>query len=124
MTDFDLITNYLCNVYIGKDTSYAVNNLSEDYLCHCSSGTKNKAETIALIKKYIKKHPVYSITYSVESKDEDKIALCVYFQCREKEKFLGFTFGENDRIYKHIRSFKVKNGMITESWEELAEEEY
>lgn len=124
MTDFDVITNYLCNVYIGKDISYAEKNLPDDYICHCSSGTKNKAETIALIKKYINKHPVYSITDSVESHDEDKITLCVYFQCREKEKILGFTVSESDRVYKHIRSFRVKDGVITESWEEFTEEEY
>ena len=121
MLSCDIALRFLEEAYIEKNYSYAENHLSDDYICHCSAGTKNKAETIALLKKYLKKHPVKKIYTTVEYSDEEQVTFNILFECREKEKFLGLTVGENERYYKHIKTFKVKDGIITESWDKISE---
>lgn len=122
MSPCDIAFRFLEEAYIGKNYSYVEKHLSDDYICHCSSGTKNKAQAIALLKKYLKKHPVKKIYTTVEYSDEEKTTLNILFECKEKEKFLGFTVGETEKHYRHIKTFKVVNGIITESWDETSED--
>ena len=124
MTLFDTVIRVLEEVYIAKNFSYAENHLPENYVCHFFSGTKNKAEAIALAKKYAKKHDIKKIYSTVDSSDEETITLNILLECQEKEKFLGFTVGENTTVHRHLKTFKVKNGIITESWDESPESEY
>lgn len=118
MTSFDTVFRFLEESYIGKNFSYAESHLANDYVCHCSAGTKNKPESLSLLKSYLKRHPVKKIYTTVEYSDEEKVTLNILFECNEKEKFLGFCVGEHVAIYRHIKTFIVKNGMITESWDE------
>ena len=115
MLSCDIVFRFLQEAYLSKNFSYVENHLSDDYICHCSAGTINKNEAIRLLKKFLKKHPAYRVTIQVDSSDEENISLCVYLDCREKEKFLGITVAENDRIYKFHKTFKLKNGIIIES---------
>ena len=121
MSAYDIVFRFLEEAYIGKNYSYVEEHLSDDYICHCSSGTKNKTEAIALLKKYLRKHPVKKIYSTIEFSDEEKVSLNILFECSEKEKFLGFTVGETKCYYKHIKTFKVKDGIITESRDETSE---
>ena len=121
MLPCDIALRFLEEAYIGKNYSYVEKHISDDYVCHCSSGTINKAQAINLLKRYLKKHPVKKLYSTVDFSDEETITLNILFECKEKEKFLGFTVGETDRYYRHIKTFKVKDGVITESWDETSE---
>ena len=124
MTLFDTVIRLLEEVYLVKNFSYAEKHHPENYICHCSEGTKSKAQAIALAKKYSKKHSIKKIYSTVDSSDEETITLDILFDCVEKEKFLGFTVGEHITIHKHLKTFKIKDGVITESWDESPEFEY
>ena len=124
MTPSDTVIRLLEEVYIAKNFSYAEEHLPENYICHCSEGTKNKAEAIALAKRYLKKHNIKKFYLTVENSGEETITLNVLLECVEKEKFLGFTVGEHTTIHKHLKTFKIKDGVITESWDESPEFEY
>ena len=124
MTLFDTVIRLLEEVYIAKNFSYAEERLPENYICHCSEGTKSKAEAIALAKKYLKKHNIKKFYSTVEKSDEETITLNVLLECVEKEKFLGITFGEHRAHHRHLKTFKMKDGFITESFDEFSEFEY
>ena len=117
MNLFDIVDDFLCQVCIAKNYQYAETHLSEDFVFYSLEGEKNKRQTIAFLKSYLKKHPVYSTTVSVLSCQENNIALEIYFSYKEKEKFLGFTVAENDRVDKFHIGFEIENGMITEACE-------
>ncbi|MBQ6877271.1 MAG: hypothetical protein IJO22_02590 [Oscillospiraceae bacterium] len=124
MSLFDTVIRVLEEVYIAKNFSYAEEHLPENYVCHCSAGTKSKAEAIALAKKYVKKHDIKKIYSTVENSSEETITLNILFECVEKEKFLGITFGEHRAHHRHLKTFRVKDGIITESRDEFSEFEY
>ncbi|MBE6882671.1 MAG: hypothetical protein E7489_06675 [Ruminococcaceae bacterium] len=124
MTLSDTVIRLLEEVYIAKNFSYAEEHLPENYICHCSEGTKNKAEAIALAKRYLKKHNIKKFYLTVENSGEETITLNVLLECVEKEKFLGITFGEHTAHHIHLKTFKVKDGIITESLDEFSEFEY
>ena len=124
MTLFDTVIRLLEEVYLAKNFSYAEKHLPENYICHCSEGTKSKAQAIVLAKKYAKKHSIKKIYSTVDYSDEDTITLNILFDCVEKEKILGFTVGEHTTVHRHLKTFRVENGVITESWDESPEFEY
>ena len=124
MALFDTVIRLLEEVYLTKNFSYAEKHLPENFICHCSAGTINKAQAIDLAKKYLKKHSIKKIYSTVENSDEETITLNILLECNEKEKFLGFTVGESGTVHRHLKTFKVKNGVITESWDESPAFEY
>lgn len=124
MTLFDTALRLLEEVYIAKNFSYAEEHLPENYICHCSEGAKNKAEAIALAKKYVKKHNIKKIYSTVDSSDAETITLDILLECNEKEKFFGFTVGEHTTVHRHKKTFKLKDGVIIESRDEFSEFEY
>ena len=85
---------------------------------------KAKRKPLLLPKNIQKKHSIKKIYSTVDSSDEETITLDILFDCVEKEKFLGFTVGEHITIHKHLKTFKIKDGVITESWDESPEFEY
>lgn len=85
---------------------------------------KNKAEAIALVKKYLKKHNIKKIYSTVDSSDAETITLNILLECNEKEKFFGFTVGEHTTVHRHKKTFKLKDGVIIESRDEFSEFEY
>lgn len=115
MLSCDIVFLFLQEAYLSGNFSYVESHLSDDYVCNCSAGTINKTEAIRLLKKFLKKHQAYRVTIQVDSSDEENVSLCVYLDCKEKEKFLGITIAEKDRIYKFHKTFKLENGIITES---------
>lgn len=118
MTSLDTVLRFLEEAYIGKNLSYAESHLSKDYICHCSAGTKNKSQALSLLKGYLKRHPVYRFYVSDAKSEDGNVSLSILFECKEKEKFLGICVGEHVAIYRHFKTFKVENGMITESWDD------
>ncbi len=112
----DVVTRFFEEAYNRKNYQYVMDFFAGDYFEHRDHGARTNQDAFNVIRSAEQAFPDLTVKIEDLVEEGDLIAVRLTFNATHKATFLGIEATNKNISWEAMEFFRIKNGMITESW--------